>query len=149
MPIKSDEMENLGINIQTFIRLAGLAQIVLVMGSFAIPKVLDWPNQLKTVPPLIRQMFWVYAAYILTINLCFGLVSTFVSAELVNHSTLAVLVNGFIALYWISRMVVQFFVLDHSNFPKGPWHKVAEMTLTLLFICLATIYSTAFYLNLK
>ena len=133
--------------IQQLIRLAGLAQTTLVIGSVFIPKVLGWKGELAKVQPLIKQMFWTYAAYILVINLCFGLLSMFDYRELANGSNLAAIINGFIAAYWISRVLVQFFYFDRSNFPAGKWNKLAEVVLVLLFISLSAVYSFAFYFN--
>ena len=134
-------------NMQLIIRLAGLAQIALVMGSFAIPRVLNWRGELAKVQPLIKQMFWTYAAYILVINLCFGLLSVFCYPELVNGSKLAMLLTGFIAVYWISRILIQFFYFDRAGFPAGIWHKAAEAALVSLFIFLSVVYSRAAYIN--
>ncbi|MET3980431.1 MULTISPECIES: hypothetical protein [unclassified Mucilaginibacter] len=142
-------METNDLNIKILLRLAGLAQIVLVLGSLAIPKVLMFKAGLVTVRPLFKQMFWTYAAYILVTNLCFGLLSLFAYQDLLNHSVLAVCVTGFIAVYWISRVLVQFFYFDKVDLPNGPWHKVAEAVLVTLFITLSVVYSFAFYLNFQ
>ena len=131
------------------LRIAGIAQLVLVTGSFAIPRVLNWHNELAKIQPLIKQMFWTYAAYILVINLCFGLLSLFDYKELLNGSTLALLITGFIAVYWISRILIQFFYFDRTNFPAGKWNRLAEFLLVVLFIFLSMVYSLACYSNYK
>lgn len=140
-------MEAFEYNIQSLIRVAGLAQIVLVFGSLAVPRVLNWHIELAKVQPLIKQMFWTYAAYILVTNLCFGLVSVSAFAELTNGSILAKLVTGFIAVYWISRVLIQFFYFDRKGFPTGRWHRFAEVLLGALFVFLSVVYTRAFYLN--
>jgi len=134
--------------VQELIRLAGLAQTGLVVGSIFIPKALGWKGELAKVQPLIKQMFWTYAAYILVINLCFGLLSMFDYRELTNGSNLAIIINGFIAMYWVSRVLIQFFYFDRSNFPAGKWNRLAEVVLVLLFISLSAVYGLAFYFNL-
>ncbi len=132
---------------KTLLFLAGLAQVALVVGSLAVPKVLSWNTELAKVQPLIRQMFWTYAAYIVTINLCFGVLSVTAYNELADGSFLARVITGFIAVYWISRVLVQFFYFDRSNFPAGVLNRLAEIVLTLLFVLLSVVYSLAFYLN--
>jgi hypothetical protein len=134
-------------NIQIFLRLAGLAQIALVMGSLAIPRILNWRGELAKVQTLIKQMFWTYAAYILVINLCFGLVSVFCYQELSNGSRLATLLTAFIAIYWISRVLIQFFYFDREAFPKGLLPRVGEVVLVTLFVLLSIVYSWAAYIN--
>lgn len=128
--------------------LSGLAQLVLVAGSLAIPRVLGWKTELSKVQPLIKQMFWTYAAYILVINLCFGLLSITACDELLNGTFLAIIITGFIAVYWISRVLIQFFYFDRSGFPTGVLNRLAEVILTALFVVLALVYSLAFYINL-
>ena len=140
-------METIQLDVQQLIFFAGLAQIALVFGSLAVPKILNWKTELAKVQPLIKQMFWTYAAYILLINLCFGLLSLFDFRELVNGSKLALLITGFIAVYWISRVLIQFFYFDRSNFPKGKWNNVGEIVLVVLFVFLSIAYSAAFYIN--
>ncbi|QKJ33152.1 hypothetical protein HQ865_13035 [Mucilaginibacter mali] len=135
-------------HIQLLVLLAGLGQIVLALVSPVIPHILNWQSELRKVQPLIKQIFWVYACYILVINLCFGLVSAFCYTDLTNASTLARLLTGFIAAYWISRLSIQFFYFDRSNFPAGIWHRIGEVVLVSLFVFLTTVYCLAFYVNL-
>lgn len=139
-------METLSL-IQTSVYFAGLAQIALVIGSLLIPGILNWRSELAKVQLLIKQMFWTYAAYILVINLCFGLLSVVALAELLNGSLMSILVCGFIAIYWVSRVGVQFFYFDRSSFPTGIWHRVAEAVLIILFVFLSIVYSMACYYN--
>jgi len=136
-------------NIQTFIYFAGLAQIALVLGSLAIPRILKWKAELNKVQTLIKQMFWTYAAYILFINLSFGLLSVFAYEELSNGSFLASAICGFIAIYWISRVLIQFFYFDRKDFPTGQWNSLAEVILVALFFFLSIVYGLAFYHNVQ
>lgn len=134
-------------DIQTFIYFAGFAQIVLVVGSLAIPRILNWKMELEKVQPLIKQMFWTYAAYILFINLSFGLLSVFAYKDLTNGSLLASAISAFIAIYWISRIVIQFFYFDRRSFPTGLANRLAEVILVALFLFLSIVYGIAFYYN--
>lgn len=127
--------------------LAGIAQIVLVFGSLVIPAMLNWKNELVKVSLLIKQMFWTYAAYILVINLCFGVLSVFAIKELLNGSLLALFICGFIAVYWISRVLIQFLYFDRKSFPKGKLYIAGELVLIVLFVFLSIIYCWAFYVN--
>ena len=141
---------NIGqLNIQTSIYLAGLGQITLTIGSIAIPKILNWKFELEKVQPLIKHIFWMYAAYILTINLSFGLLSFFAFRELTDGSVLAKSISGFITVYWISRLSIQFLGFDRKNFPPRKWNKLGEIVLVSLFVFLTAVYGCAFYLNFQ
>jgi hypothetical protein len=136
-------------HIELLVRLAGIAQICLAAGSTAIPGILKWKTELVKVNPLIRHIFWMYAGYILIINFCFGFVSALCADDLTNGSKLAVLDTGFIGLYWISRLCIQFFGFERKNFPTGKWLIVGETVLVSLFVFLCTVYGLAFYYNLQ
>lgn len=135
--------------LKVLILLSGIAHIVLSVVSSVIPKVLKWKEGLEDLQPLLRQMFWTYAAYILVINFCFGLVSIFGTEELVNHSFLAKSINLFIAVYWLARVFIQFFYFDKTDAPKGLIFTLGEVALVGLFIGFTVVYSLAFLYNLS
>jgi hypothetical protein len=125
---------------QTLVFLAGLGQLALVAASLAIPRVLRWGEDTARLRPLTRQVFWTYAGYIWTTNLCFGLLSTFAPRWLLDGSPLAGAVAGFIALYWAARVVIQFTYFDRSDAPPGWGPKLAEAALVCLFVFLTLVY---------
>ena len=130
------------------LRLAGVAQIALIVGSLAIPRVLDWQQKLAGLSTLTRQMFLVYALYIWCTNLCFGLVSAFGAPWLLDGSPLAACVTGFILGYWLLRMVIQWLYFDISEIPKTPFTTFARWALEGLFTGLTVLYGLAFAHNM-
>lgn len=127
---------------------AGLGQLALIVASLAIPRVLRWKEDTAKLRPLTRQVFWTYALYIWSLNLCFGLVSLR-SDWLLDRSPLAGCITGFIAAYWTGRILIQFFYFDRSDAPPG-WHvKLAEIALVTLFFFLALTYGAALVFNLR
>lgn len=84
--------------IDNMLQLCGLAHIGLVIGSSALPKLLDWKAAFAQAPLLIKQMFWTYAGYILCINLYFGIISLTLREELLSGSGLAIATTAIIAL---------------------------------------------------
>jgi hypothetical protein len=120
---------------------------MLAIGSLAVPQLLNWRAELLKTSKLIKQMFWTYAAYILVINICFGLLSFFYYRELVDRGPLAALVNGFSALYWISRVAIQFLYFDRTAFPIGKFYLAGEVLLVLVFILLSGVYTYTFIYN--
>jgi hypothetical protein len=134
--------------LRTLIIAAGVGQLLLAACSLAIPRVLRWSEELAKLRPLTRQVFWTYAGYIWTTNVCFGLVSVFMPDELVAGSRLAAVVCGFIALYWLARVVIQFAYFDRRDAPAGMIFRVAEFGLVGLFVFLTAIYGWAMVFNL-
>jgi hypothetical protein len=127
---------------------AGVGQLVLIVASLAIPRVLRWREDTAKLRPLTRQVFWTYAAYIWCTNLAFGLVSL-KPAWLLDRSPLAACATGFIAAYWVGRFFIQFVYFDRTDVPKGPHVSLAEAALVGLFVFLSFVYAGAFLLNLR
>ena len=119
---------------------AGAGQLVLVVASLAIPRVLRWPEDLARLRTLTRQVFWTYAGYIWATNLSFGLLSAFEPDWLLDRSPLAGAVCGFIAAYWGARVVIQFAYFDRSDAPRGRRYALAEAALVALFVGLTLVY---------
>jgi hypothetical protein len=132
---------------ETLIFSAGILQIVLVAGSLLIPKLLNWKGELAVVSPLIRQIFWTYAGYILVTNFSFGLISVLSPASLVDGSFLASAVTLFIGLYWLTRILIQFFYFDRKTAPKGWIYTTGEVGLVVMFVFFTIVYLYAFWLN--
>ncbi len=122
---------------------AGLGQLVLAMGSLAIPRILGWRDDTAKLRPLTRQVFWTYAAYIWVTNVCFGVLSTFAPGWLLDRSPLSRAVAGFITVYWGARVLVQFFYFDRSSAPPGMLYKMADPALSALFVFLTAVYACA------
>ena len=119
---------------------AGVGQLILVVASLAIPRVLRWPEDLARLRPLTRQVFWSYAGYIWATNLSFGLVSALAPHWLLDRTPLAGAVCGFIATYWGARVVIQFAYFDRANAPQGLRYTLGEAALVGLFVGLTLVY---------
>ncbi len=130
------------------ITAAGVAQVLLAIGSLAIPRVLRWSEQTAPLRPLIRQVFWTYAAYIWASNLSFGLISACLPQSLRDGTPLAAAVTGLITAWWAARIIIQFVYFERSDAPSGPMFTLGEITLVLLFFLLTLIYGAAMLANL-
>src|SRR5678815_5426572 len=93
-------------SLRMLVFLAGVGQIVLALASLAFPRVLRFREETAKLRPLLREMFWTYAGYILCINLSFGLLSAFRPGWILDGSPLAAAVTGFITTYWGARLFI-------------------------------------------
>jgi hypothetical protein len=128
---------------------SGIGHFALCLGSLYIPKAMNWRSHLATLHPLLKQMFWTYAVYILVINLSFGIVSVFGSDELLNRTFLAKAITLLIGVYWLTRIGIQFFYFDRSQAPKGLIFLLGEFALVGLFAVFTVTYLTAFLINIE
>jgi hypothetical protein len=134
-------------SVATAVRLAGAGQLALAAASLAIPRVLGWRAETAKLRPLLRQLFWIYAGYILGFHVAFGLVSALAPRWLLDGSPLATAVTGFITVYWSVRLALQFTCLDRWDAPAGARYRLAEIALVGLFVFLAATYASAVVAN--
>lgn len=130
------------------LRGVGAGHLALCAGSLFIPSALGWKQGLAGVPTLIRQMFWVYAAYVFGFHVCFGLLGLFGTHLLLDGSMLAALVCGFVCVYWVARLVVQFAYFDRKSMPRAGPYRLAEAGLVLAFAAFAGVFGWACAFNL-
>ncbi|BBI31327.1 hypothetical protein [Cohnella abietis] len=119
---------------------AGYMQLGVVVGSLAIPYLLQWRQELSSIRPLIRQVFWTYAAYILCTNLFMAILSIFLAPKLVDGSELSNAICIFITLYWGARIGIQFFYFDKKGLPSSGIYRYGEWLLILCFAFFTIVY---------
>jgi hypothetical protein len=124
------------------VKLAGTAQIAIAIAALGIPKILDWRGKLTGVHPFLRKLFWVYSAYIVAVIAGFGALSLICACDLTNGSNLSRYVCGFIALFWLARLIIQLFVFDTGTLAISRWIKLGYHGLTVSFVYLAATYGS-------
>ena len=102
---------------------------------------LDWLHELAKLAPLTRQLVWVHGAFIVLVIIGFGMLSLAMPAELAAGTWLARGVCGFIALFWLARLGVQFFVFDAKPYLQTTLLKAGYHGLTAIFLYHAVVYS--------
>ena len=127
--------------LETAIRLGGCVHFCILIASALVPRVLDWRTQLAPLHPFLRRLFWVYGAFIVMTIVAMGAVSVAFTQQLTSGSGLARAVCGFIAVFWLARLAVQFFVFDAREFLTTWWLRAGYHLLTIGFIALPVPYA--------
>ena len=129
--------------------LAGLVQFAIASTSLLIPRLLDWPKETALLRPLTRRVFWTYAGYILGTNLWFAVLAVGWPSQLAGGTPLASLVTGFISLYWLVRIVIQFAWFRGSLFDDRALFKVAEVVYVSGFAFVTIVFAMATVQNVR
>ncbi len=122
------------------LQLAGALQISLLIAGATMARAVEMPKHLATLPPLLRRLYWVYFAFIALSLLGFGLVTLSSAEALAAGGTLARAFCTFILLFWLARLVVQFFVLDVRPYLHHWFYRAGYHLLTVVFIYLTAVY---------
>jgi hypothetical protein len=94
------------------IRGAGFVHVGIIAANIPLPGRLRVREKLAEVPRFVRQIFYVHWVYIVIVLgmfavLCFGF-----APELAGASTLGRFLSGFMAGFWLLRIVLQIFYYD-------------------------------------
>lgn len=123
------------------LEIGGITQIIMAIGSLMLPGILHWKEGLSRMPHFLRQMFWVYAAYIFGTNIWLGILSIICAQDLAGGGLLSITITVYAALYWLARVGIQFFYFDKKEIPKKGMYRLGEIALDCNFIYLAALYS--------
>src|SRR5579864_7055289 len=91
---------------------AGVVHVGIIAANIPLPRRLRVRERLAGVPRFLRQIFYVHWLYIVIVvgmfaALCFGFAS-----ELAGGSRLGRFLSGFIAAFWLLRIVLQVFYYE-------------------------------------
>lgn len=120
-----------------------LAHFGILIASGLAPKALDWKGHLAPLPTLLRQMFWVYGAFIVMMIIGFGTITAMLAPELASGGPVARAFCGLVAVFWLVRLGVQFFVFDPGPFLTRRLYRFGYHLLTVVFIGLTLLYGYA------
>lgn len=121
----------------------GALHFVILIASALTPRVLDWRANLAALHPFLRRLFWVYGSFIVLVIVSFGALTLVYADELASGAAFPRAVCAIIAIFWLARLAVQFFVFDAKPFLTTAFLRVGYHGLTLLFAALVFIYSCA------
>jgi hypothetical protein len=130
-------------NLPLLILIGGVLHFGILIASGCTPRVLDWRNELAKLDRLSRQVVWVHGAFIVLVIAGFGALSVALPAELAGGTLLARGACGLIALFWIARVGVQFFVFDAKKYLGNWFLRLGYSGLTVVFIYHAVVYGLA------
>jgi hypothetical protein len=122
--------------------VAGFAQLSVLAASALVPFRLKWRDQLRVLPRLHRQMYWVYGGYVVLSIVAFAALSIWNSRELANGSGLARGFCAYVAIFWGVRVGLQA-VFDVKEHMTTWWIRTGYVVLTMMFAGFTILYAWA------
>jgi hypothetical protein len=127
-------------NITTLLRAAGVLHFGVLTASALVPRGLNWRENLASLHPFLRRMFWVYGIFIVLVIVSFGTLTLVHAPAMSAGDPVARWLCGFIALFWAARLIVQIFVFDARPFLTNWFYKMGYHALTVVFIYFVAVY---------
>jgi len=128
--------------ISRLILFAGIGQLGVLAASALVPFRLHWSRELRVLPNLLRQMYWVYGGYVVLAIVAFGALSILNAEDLAGGTPLARGICAYIAVFWGLRLLLQA-VFDAKAYLTRWWLRAGYMFLTILFAVFTVIYTWA------
>jgi hypothetical protein len=127
-------------NTPLILKLTALTYLGLLAAGLLMPGVVRLRQHIGTLPKFIRQLFWVYYAFVGLSLVCFGLGTFFLADQLAAGTPLARAVCGFLALFWSVRFVAGTFVFDLRPYLTNRWRRAGLAAANIVFTCLPIVY---------
>jgi hypothetical protein len=131
------------INLVVLLRIAGLLHLGFLAAGLLMPRVVRMRWHLATLPPFIRQLFWVYYAFIGFCIVSFSVITVVFADTLAAGGALARALCAFFALFWVIRWCAGAFVFDMEPYLITRAHRLGYRVLSAAFACLPVIYTLA------
>jgi hypothetical protein len=123
--------------------LGGVCHFGILLASALVPRVLDWNRELARISPLSRHVVWTHGVFIVLTIIAFGVITVVNAPALAAGTALARWFCGFVAVFWLSRLVVQLFLFDAGPYLTSRLLKLGYHGLTVVFAYLGTVYGWA------
>ena len=128
--------------------LAGVGHFCVLGASFQVPRRLGWKDDLPKLTPFNRKLMYVYGGFTVLTIAAFGVLTLFLHGEMLRGERAATALAVFIAVYWTTRIGVDFLYYEHKDWPQGAQFVAGHILLTALFCALATTYWAVWILRL-
>ncbi len=119
--------------LETLIFISGILHLGTLIGSAQVPKELDFKNELPKLSPMLRHWILTGGAYVVINLIAFGLISLFFAERLASGTPLARAFCAYVAVFWMIRLLIQFFLFDAKPYLRNWFLKVGYHGLTLVF----------------
>lgn len=120
--------------------LAGIGHFCVLGASVQVPRRLGWKEDLPKLTTFNRKLMYVYGGFTVLTIAAFGVLTLFLHGEMLRGERAATALAVFIAIYWTSRIGVDFLYYEHKDWPVGRQFVAGHILLTMLFFALAVTY---------
>ncbi len=129
--------------LETLILIGGILHLGTLLGSAQVPRELKFREELPKLAPLLQHWILVAGGYVVLDLIAFGTISICYAKELASGSPLARAVCGFIAIFWLLRLLIGCFLFDARPYLRNRFLRLGYHGLTLVFIYHTVVYGIA------
>jgi hypothetical protein len=125
------------------LRVVGALLAVLGVSHAFFDRYFGWRRELRAVSLLTRQMFFVHAFFIALGVAMAGIGSFVYAAALLEPGALSRGILAAMALFWLCRLLVQFFGYDRAIWRGDRFRTCMQVVFGLLWTYVTATYGSA------
>jgi hypothetical protein len=126
------------------LRVVGGFMAALVLLNVFVPRHLDWPNELRRVSLVNRQIFEVHAIFLVLVLAMFAVLLLTSSEALLEPSRLSRLVLGGLTIFWGLRMLAQWFYYSPATWRGNRLRTTMHYGFSVAWIYVTAVFALAF-----
>ena len=128
----------------TVLKLSGAGHVALAALNLNLPQLLGWRDQLKALPTLMREVFYVHSWFISFTCALFGVLSwRFADTFATGSNELGAWFTAGIGLFWSVRLILQWTYYSSRHWRGDGPKTLAHFTLTFVYGGWAALFLTA------
>lgn len=131
------------LNLTLALQLAGVMHLGLMCAGAMMPGVVGMRSHLATLPPFVRQLFWVYYSFIGLCLLSFGTITVALAPALAAGGNLARALCIFLTAFWTLRLIAATFIFDMRPYLTNGYRRVGYHAINIVFVYLPIVYAWA------
>ena len=131
------------LNLTLALQIAGLLHLGLMCAGGMMPAAVGLRSHLATLPPFIRQLFWVYYLFIGLCLVSFGTITVALAPTLAAGGNLARALCIFFAAFWTLRLIAATFIFDMRPYLTNGYRRLGYHIINIVFVYLPVVYAWA------
>lgn len=131
----------------TLLRLAGVLLLLLAAVNLYVPKRFAWADELQRLSLLNRQIFVVHAGFIVLMILLMAALTLALPRDLMAPSRLSRALLAGMGLFWLVRLLVQWFVYDSRIWRGHRFYTAMHYVFTAVWIYFSATFAFALWQN--
>lgn len=131
------------VTLELLIQISGVLHLGTLLGSAQVPRELKFREELPKLSPLLRHWVLTAGGYIVLNLIAFGVISLICAEELATGSRLARCFCGYVAIFWLIRLLIAVFVFDARPYLRNAFLTVGYYGLSAVFVWHVLVFGAA------
>ena len=128
------------LSLSAWIQVAGAVQLAIGLANLPLAIRLQYRRNLAGASEIVRQVFYVHAAYIVLVVFGFAALSLLFPTDLASGRPLGRFLSTFLAIFWLLRVPIQLFYYPTEIRRQN---QLADVIFTVAFAFLAVVFGLA------